>query len=73
LELNGRILKNFDNYVGAFAGIQEGQQSGKSYLMAMRKNVPALYCSFCRPFNDQDSAHGIPKFTFWKLNELYIS
>jgi len=29
LELNGRILKNFDKYVGEFAGSQERPAEGK--------------------------------------------
>src|SRR6266480_956324 len=44
---------------------RNGQQSGKSYLLAWRKTVPAPYCLFCRPFNYRISAHGIPKFTPW--------
>jgi hypothetical protein len=42
---------------------RNGQQSGKSHLLAMRKTVPSLYCSFYRPFNYRIFAHGIPKFT----------
>src|SRR6266700_2709815 len=30
---------------------KNGQQRGKSYLMAMRQNFSISYYSFCRPFN----------------------
>jgi hypothetical protein len=42
---------------------RNGQQSGRSSLLAMNKNVPIPYCPFYRPFNYQNSAHGIKRFT----------
>jgi len=40
LELNGRILKNFDNYLGAFAGSQEWPAERKELSYG---NVPKLF------------------------------
>jgi hypothetical protein len=42
---------------------RNGQQSGRSSLLAMNKDVPIPYCPFYRPFTCQISAHEIKRFT----------
>jgi hypothetical protein len=50
--------------MGEFARrARNGQQSGRSSLLAMNKDVPIPYCPFYRPFTCQISAHEIKRFT----------
>ena len=67
LELRERILKNFDNYVGEFAGSQERPAEGKElfYGNAQKRSctlllaLPPIYLSRFRPWNKMI-------YTYWQ-------
>jgi hypothetical protein len=56
-------VKNLDNSMGEQAANTEHPKEPEERILGNAQNFSHTYCAFCRPWNCQDFARKVPKFT----------